>query len=107
MQVVANPAITNYTATYAQLYKFTTQVACNPAPCTGVPGTILINGNAAGDASYQSPGASEILSVVSNNGWIFSGWQVGTAPLVHEHRVLGHPGYAEDGNGRFCARQGR
>jgi uncharacterized protein (TIGR03437 family) len=82
MQVVANPAITNYTANYAQLYKFTTQVACNPAPCTGVPGAILINGTAAGDASFQSPGASESLSVISNNGWIFSGWQVGNSPLV-------------------------
>ncbi|MEI9972957.1 MAG: hypothetical protein WDO73_13385 [Ignavibacteriota bacterium] len=56
-------------------------MACNPAPCSGVPGTVLVNGDATALSSYVSPNAGETLTAISNPGWIFQGWQVGNGPL--------------------------
>ena len=45
IQVIGNIGSTRFTAVFTTQYLFTPQVACNPAPCTGVPGTILVNGS--------------------------------------------------------------
>jgi len=94
MQVLANPSITNYTATFSTEYLFTVKIACNPAPCTSVPGVVLLNnGPLDPEPTWQPPGAVQSLSAVSNDGWIFGGWQVGNGPLVtgaaYAYAVLG------------------
>jgi uncharacterized protein (TIGR03437 family) len=83
IQVIANVGTTKYTAVYNTLYQFSVQFACNPAPCSGVPGTVQVNGGLASSTPvWQSLGTSETLLAASNPGYIFAGWAVGTAPLI-------------------------
>ncbi len=75
IQVIGNIGSTRYTAVFTAQYLFSTQVACNPAPCTSVPGTILVNGNpASAQPTWTAPGATVGLGVATNPGWIFAGW---------------------------------
>ena len=79
IQVTASPSITQYEALYTSQYKFTLQFSCNPAPCTGAPGVVLVNGTpvTSDQASYQGPGTSMQLQAYPNPGWTFAGWQAG------------------------------
>ena len=88
VQVIASPSVTQYTAAFNVQYLLQYQVACNPAPCTGVPGEAgfsvqgWFNGPNGSLAVWQSPGASTVFSVYVNPGWLLEGWQVGNSPLV-------------------------
>jgi len=79
IQVVADPHITQYTATFTIAYKFSLQVVCDPGPCTSYPGTVLVGGqNIAplwGKDLWESPGSTITLQAYSNPGWVFAGWQ--------------------------------
>ena len=83
IQVVGNVGSTLFTAEFTTSYLFTLQVACNPAPCSANPGTVLLNGGAASPGSiWVGPGTTESLAVITSPGYIFSGWQVTGNPLV-------------------------
>jgi uncharacterized protein (TIGR03437 family) len=82
IQVIGNIGSTKFTAVFATLYLFTTQVACNPGPCPGVPGTINVNGGLApSQPTWVAPGTAEALFPISNPGYIFAGWQVGSTTV--------------------------
>jgi len=81
VQVIGNIGSTKFTAVFTTQYLVSTQIVCNPAPCSGVPGTILVNGSPAGQPTWQAPGSSLSLLPISNPGYIFAGWQVGTGPV--------------------------
>jgi uncharacterized protein (TIGR03437 family) len=82
IQVIGNIGSTGFTANFTAQYLFTTQVACNPAPCTGVPGRINVNGGPApSQPTWTLPGTTEALFPVANPGWIFAGWQLGSTTV--------------------------
>jgi uncharacterized protein (TIGR03437 family) len=84
IQVIGNLGSTAFTAVFNTSYLFSTQLACSSGPCTSVPGTIQVNGGAASPTPvWQGAGSTENLSVTSNPGYIFAGWQVsGTSTVV-------------------------
>jgi uncharacterized protein (TIGR03437 family) len=78
IQVIGNVGSDKFTAVFAVQYLFNTAVACNPAPCTEVPGTMMVNGSVATPGGiWVAAGSSEALLPVANPGWIFAGWQIG------------------------------
>ena len=83
IQVITDPSIDQYNATFAAQYLFTVQIVCNPGPCQGSPGTYTVNGNAPPVASsWQTPGSVLTLQAFPSFGWIFAGWQAANGPLV-------------------------
>ena len=95
IEVIANPSVTKYTATFAQQYLLTVNVACNPSPCTQVPALLEINGAhpdnwTASWSIWQAPGASALVQAPgAGAGYIFAGWQVGNGALM----ATGNPAY--------------
>jgi uncharacterized protein (TIGR03437 family) len=88
LSIIADPAITQYAAVYNVQYLFTLQVSCNPAPCTSLPGAVLMNGSAVNmgtavtQSIWQSPGSGITLQVYPYPGWIFAGWQAGPGQSI-------------------------
>ena len=78
IDVIGNVGSTRFTAVFTIQYLFSTAVACNPSPCTSVPGGVIVNGNLAGTTSiWVPPGSTEGLLPAANPGWVFAGWQIG------------------------------
>ena len=78
INVIGNIGSSRFTAMFNIMYLFTTQVACSPGPCSGVPGVVMVNGAVpTTPALWVSPGSAEALFPAANAGWIFAGWQIG------------------------------
>lgn len=87
IQVIADPSIPKYTATFTVQYELTVQAVCNPAPCTGLPGVVAINGTSpqfqgAITQSWFASGSSAQLAASPITGWLFAGWEIGNQPLT-------------------------
>ncbi|MGB7762901.1 MAG: hypothetical protein WBL61_23910 [Bryobacteraceae bacterium] len=79
--VIANAAVTQYLATFSATYTLTVSISstCGTIPCSGAPGTILLDGSPLlnyGPAPYAA-GSVQILTAVPNPGYVFASWTPG------------------------------
>jgi uncharacterized protein (TIGR03437 family) len=87
--ILANPAVTLYTANFTTTYSFNAIVSstCGPIPCPGVPGRILVNGVQASTLVPPLPapypaGSVETLVAIANAGYAFTHWTQGPNQLI-------------------------
>ncbi len=87
--VMANPAVTQYTANFTTTYVLNAIInsTCGVVTCSGVPGEILVNGTPAQTLLPPLPapfsaGSSEILTAVAYPGYTFVGWSPGANQAI-------------------------
>ena len=83
--VTADPSITSYTANFTMQYRLIVNFNSCPdaTPCTPA-GTVLVNGAAisSNQTTYVAANTSALLQAYPNDGYVFVGWQSGSAQVI-------------------------
>ena len=96
--VTADPAISEYDATFTTSYAVSLSFySCTTTPCSS-PGTIFVNGTGYSSDTdiYMPAGSAATLTGVANPGWVFSGFRPGPNQTIvgyTDNVVLNGPAY--------------
>ena len=83
--MTADPSITSYQAIFNTQYRLTVSFNSCPdaTPCLA-PGTVIVNGTpiTSNQTLFLAQGSSAQLQAYPNSGYVFAGWQAGSAQTV-------------------------
>lgn len=80
---IADASVTQYTANFSVAYQFNVTTTCEGGPCSGVPGTVLLNGATMGSPgpTWYAAGTVLVLTAVPNTGYV-PGWKPGANQVI-------------------------